>query len=262
MRAPELRIDVLGTDNKTASWMLPEEVPVALIYNGLTYAIMLCTPKDIEDFAVGFSMTERIITAPSELVALEVESRKQGLEVHIKITQDRAEALELVLSRRNLAGRSCGVCGLDSEVEFFESLQPVSKEPLLLDEVTITRALEQFESRQELKMSNKSVHGAAWVSLSGDQIYGQIDFVREDVGRHNALDKLVGATLRSKTDFGAGFLIISSRCSYDIILKAARSRMRSIVSLSAPTAFALAKAQQANISLYTVTKTGCFRVYP
>jgi len=262
MRPPELPVDVLAPGDKTVVWQLPEEIPVAFIYNGLTYAIMLCTPQDIEDFARGFSVTERIIDIQSDWLNLEISTRAEGVEVRISIEQNHFDALKLLMSRRNLPGRSCGVCGLDSETEFFETLKPVAQNALLLNTGTIVYALEQFETLQKLKLSNKSVHGAAWVEFSGDQPYGKVDLVREDVGRHNALDKLVGALIYAKRDISLGFLMISSRCSYDILLKAARSGIRAIVSLSAPTAFALRKAKEANISLYTLTKSGIFRVYP
>ena len=262
MRPPEQPIKVTGPQGESVAWQLPEEIPLAFIYNGLTYAIMLCTPQDIEDFVLGFSLTERIIRTHSDLLNIEISTREQGLEVRISIEQSRFDTLELLMSRRNLPGRSCGVCGLDSEVEFFEGLKSLAKKPLLLNTETITKALEQFEGLQKLKISNKSVHGAAWVETAHGQFYGQVNLVREDVGRHNALDKLVGAIMQSNKDITAGFLMVSSRCSYDILLKSARAGIRAIVSLSAPTAFALRKAKEANISLYTTTKAGTFRIYP
>ena len=245
------------SEHEALIWKLPEETPLALVFNGLTYAIMLCTPNNIEDFVRGFSLTEKIVLDINQIKKIEIEERNQGIEAQIQIDQQRFKALEIAMSRRNLPGRSCGVCGLDSELEFFEAVTSMYSEALLVDKNTIQTALTQFEELQMLRASNKSVHGAGWALLSGEVIE-----LREDVGRHVAVDKLIGALKSNNVDLFSGFMIVSSRCSYDIALKAARSGMRAIISLSAPTAFAHRKALEANITLYTVTKSGVFKISP
>lgn len=254
---PEVSIKVLAPDQQMLTWNLAEETPVALIYNHLSYAIMLCTPSDMENFALGFSFTEQIILKQNQIQKIHIQEKPQGLEVRLSIEPSRLKLLKLRMARRTLPGRSCGYCGLDRELEFFETLLPLAPERLQLSEKIIQLALTQFEVQQTLKRSNKSVHAAAWIEPDGE-----LFLIREDVGRHNALDKLVGALLMANNPTESGFLLISSRCSYDILLKAARAGMRAIVSLSAPTAFALRKAQEANITLYTTSKNGTFRINP
>lgn len=207
---------------------------------------MLATPTDMEDFAVGFSLTERAVDDPEEIHGVDIRQNERGIELHIAIAPERLERLDIRQQRRNLVGRAgCGVCGLENADIFFETLPSVGAEKLLVKPDALMRALGALAGHQSLNQRTRSVHGAAWVSLDGD-----IVSVREDVGRHNALDKLLGALAREGADIADGFVLISSRCSYEIIEKSARLGVRAVASVSGPTAFAIRKAQEANIALY------------
>lgn len=241
----------VGEDRET-TWHVAEEVPVALVYNGTNYAVMLATPADLEDFAVGFSISERVINRADCIKAVEARSRPQGIDLMIRIDEPSFARLELIERRRNLAGRSgCGVCGLDSAEGFFEPLPRVADFLAEIDPNAARRAVDEFPGRQPLNLQTHSVHGAAWVDWSGE-----ITAVREDIGRHNALDKLLGTQSRAGGDMKAGFVLVSSRCSYELVEKAARFGVTALLSLSAPTAFALRKAREANIALYTWAAEG------
>ncbi|MEM8936080.1 MAG: formate dehydrogenase accessory sulfurtransferase FdhD [Pseudomonadota bacterium] len=229
-----------------ATWRVPEELPVAFVYNRRNYAVMLATPADMDDFSIGFSLTEQVVSHVNEIKSVDIHQTDRGIELHISIDDERLERLDIQQRRRNLVGRAgCGVCGLENAETFFEKLPQVSKSPAVLDTKALVGALLNIEKFQPLNASTRSAHAAAWVDPAGT-----IQFAREDVGRHNALDKLLGAGVRDGVDFRQGFLLMSSRCSYEIVEKAARLGVPAIASISAPTAFAIRKAAEANISLY------------
>ncbi|RME62335.1 MAG: formate dehydrogenase accessory sulfurtransferase FdhD [Alphaproteobacteria bacterium] len=234
-----------GGKPAAVAWHVPEEVPVAVVYDGLDHAIMLATPADLEDFAVGFSLSERVVDHLREILSIAIRQRAQGIDLKIAIDPRRLERLKLRQARRNLTGRSgCGVCGMDNAEMFFEPLAPVAATRRALDPAAVAKAVRQLADKQPLWRRNRSVHGAAWVVNDG-----AVALVREDVGRHNALDKLLGALVRQGSDLQAGFVLISSRCSYEIVEKAARLGVSALVGLSAPTAFAIRKAREARFSL-------------
>jgi formate dehydrogenase accessory protein FdhD len=240
----EQSVPVLRGDD-AQRWHVPEEAPIAMVYGDMTFAIMLATPQDLEDFACGFSISERIAQSVADIRAVSVRARAQGIDVMISLAADAMRRLEVRQGRRSLAGRSgCGICGIDSAQELFEPLPRVASSPVWIDAQAVARACAAFENAQPLKRSNRSVHGAAWIGPGGD-----LCAVREDVGRHNALDKLLGHRARNGLSPTDGFILISSRCSYEIVDKAARFGARALVSLSAPTAFALRRAREANLSL-------------
>ena len=227
-------------------WRVPEEIPVSFVYNRRNYAVMLATPSDFEDFAVGFSLSERIVDDVSEIDAVDIHRSERGVEFHLFIAPSRLERFDVRQQRRNLAGRAgCGLCGLENAEQFFEKLAPVADATTTIDESALVKAEKLLPSFQKLNAQTRTVHAAAWADAEGE-----IQSTREDVGRHNALDKLLGGLALAQADFQNGFVIISSRCSYEIVEKAARLGVRAITSLSAPTAFALRKAAEANISLY------------
>jgi len=226
-------------------WRVPEETPVAFIFNGRNYAVMLATPGDMEDFAVGFSLTERIVNSIDEMEAIEIHYGERGINIRLSIAHGAIDRLDLRQMRRNLAGRAgCGVCGLESAEVFFEKLTRVAESKASLDERALQRALKSLHAHQPLNQRTRSVHAAAWSAPDGE-----ILTAREDVGRHNALDKLLGGRVRSGAS-DDGFVVMSSRCSYEIVEKAARLGVKAVLSLSAPTAFAIRKAEEANIALY------------
>jgi len=250
----EHRVSSLDT-TKEGVWYIPSETPVAFVYNRRNYAVMLATPADITDFALGFSLSERIINGPQDIENLEIRVLTKGIELHFKIGAKLLERLDIRTRRRNLVGTAgCGICGLENADDLLKTLEPVVSKPVLIEKHALDSSMANFTGLQKLNQRTKSVHGAAWVSREGT-----IQCLREDVGRHNALDKLIGAMVCAniKTDSRAsGFLLMSSRCSYEIIDKAARAKISVILSLSGPTSLALEKAAQANITIYARDKTG------
>lgn len=236
------------------TWFIPEEVPVAFVYNRRNYAVMMATPDDIIDFVVGFSLTERVVSDLSDIISLDIKYTAQGVDCRLKISAEKIEKLELTQRRRNFVGSaSCGLCGLENADTLFEVLPKVSQVPVEINSDTMVHAMQAMKTHQKINAKTRSVHAAAWVSFDGE-----ILCVREDVGRHNALDKLLGALAVAEIDCSAGFVLMSSRCSYEIVEKAARRGVKAIVSISGPTAFAMRKAVSANMSLYarSIGKTG------
>ena len=239
----------IGENKKT--WQIAEERPVALVYNNRNYAVMLATPNDLDDFAVGFSISERIVNSPSEINSIVVQEVDLGFDIKVEIAPERAERLDVRQKRRNMVGSaSCGLCGLENADSFLAQLPRVVETRFVVSDAVIARAVKELPDYQQLNAETYSVHGAAWVNLSGE-----VEMVREDIGRHNAVDKLLGARAKSSSH-ADGFLLVSSRCSYEIIEKAARHGVGAVVSISAPTGFAIDKAREANISLYCWSAEG------
>ena len=239
-------IPIRTQDGEAQSWRAPEEIPVAFIYNRRNYAVMLATPSDLIDFAVGFSLTERVVDEVADISEIELHHSSVGVDMKISISADRLERLDIRQQRRNLVGNvGCGVCGLENAETFFETLPRVAEKKAALSSKALARGLVSFSAHQPLNKKTRTVHGAAWAGPDGE-----IVLAREDVGRHNALDKLLGALAQDSASLSEGFVLISSRCSYEIIEKAARRGVRAVASVSAPTAFAVRKAREANIALY------------
>ncbi|MGD9943599.1 MAG: formate dehydrogenase accessory sulfurtransferase FdhD [Burkholderiaceae bacterium] len=219
-----------------------DEVPVALEFNGVSHAVMLATPCDLEDFALGFSLTEGLLRDRSELFDVEVSESPQGITVALDIS---AEAFtRLKGRRRNLAGRTgCGLCGTESLQQAIRAPSPVTHAPRL-NASALRRALGQLRSRQPLQQATGACHAAAWCALDGE-----VRLVREDVGRHNALDKLIGALVRAGLPAADGFALITSRASYEMVHKAASAGIGVLAAISAPTALAVRTAEAAQLSL-------------
>jgi len=226
-------------------WHVAEEAPIALVYNGQNYAVMLASPQDLVDFAYGFSLSEGIIDAAQDIKAIEIKEKSQGIDVRITLSDERLERFQVRQSRRVLVGNSsCGLCGIDSIEALFQDPQLVADTPAELTREKVAAAVGAFGQMQPLKQRTRSVHGAAWVDEAGD-----ILFVREDVGRHNALDKLIGAMLQQNSDVTGGYALVSSRASFEMVFKAIRAKMLGLVCLSAPTALAIRTAKAANLTL-------------
>lgn len=219
-----------------------EEVPVALVYHGVPHVVMLASPADLEDYAVGFTVSEGLVASASEIQSVEVASAAQSIEVRIGIAAERFSAL--LQRRRNLTGRTgCGLCGTET---LDQAIRPVSQVPraLRIAVADLHAALAQLESLQPVNSRTGSVHAAAWaVPREG------IRLVREDVGRHNALDKAIGALLRAKADVSCGYMIITSRASYEMVQKSATAGIALVAAVSAPTALAIRIAQQSGVTL-------------
>ena len=226
-------------------WRVAEEIPVAVVIGGGNYAVMLATPADLADFAVGFVISERLARSSDEIREVRIEYKDGGAEAHIRLGAEAMERFDLTRRRRNIAGRAgCGLCGLESAETIFQALPRVAADIAPAPEA-LARALDELPEHQPLNRRTRSVHAAAWAGLDG-----RIERVREDVGRHNALDKLIGANIRAGVDPADGFVLMSSRCSYELIEKSARAGYGALAVLSGPTAFAIRKAREAGIRLY------------
>src|SRR5712671_161785 len=186
------------------------EVPVALAYNGVSHVVMMATPSDLADFALGFSVSEGILADGTELLDLEIEEGETGIRVGMTITQERFTALKE--RRRNMTGRTgCGLCGVDDLTQVARPLPRVGT-GVKVGVVAIHQALSALPARQPANMETGAVHAAAWATPTG-----KIALVREDVGRHNALDKLIGAIEQGQIGPEVGFVVITSRCSFEMV---------------------------------------------
>jgi FdhD protein len=221
---------------------IAEEVPVALLYDERPHVVMMATPRDLEDFALGFSLSEAVIADASELEAVEERTLLEGIELRLRVPAARADALET--RRRNLTGRtSCGLCGAQALEDAVRQPAPVSGGPSI-DAAILRGALADLHERQPLNVATGATHAAAWVHADGT-----IALLREDVGRHNALDKLIGAMARAGEDVQRGFVVVTSRASYEMVQKAATAGIALIVAISAPTALAIQLAEQTGVTL-------------
>jgi FdhD protein len=222
-----------------------EELPVALVYNGISHAVMMATPLDLEAFAVGFSLTEGIVIHNAQIHDVEVRVHRHSAEVHVQISEHAFAAMKE--RRRALAGRTgCGVCGIES-LELLD-LQPARMpEPakrLVPSREVIERAVAALPSHQRLMRATGGVHAAAWCNA-----HGEILHVFEDVGRHNGLDKLIGHLAMQRVAMDNGFVLLSSRASYELVRKAARMNIQLLATISAPTTLAIRIAEQAGLHL-------------
>lgn len=233
-----------------------EETPAALVFNGISHAVMMLTPQNLEDFAVGFSLSERIVDNPAQIYDIECVAAPDAGGIEVRLTIASECFIRLKDKRRQLAGRTgCGVCGLESLAALDLSM------PRLSDAFSITpqalqKAFAAMQGLQEINAVTGATHAAAWADTAGN-----IVLLREDVGRHNALDKLVGALAAGKAARPAGFAIMSSRASYELVQKAARAHMSILATISAPTSLAISMAEQAGISLLGFVRRTGFVVY-
>ncbi len=230
------------------------EVPVALTYNRISHVVMMATPADLEDFALGFSLTEGIIGGKDDLLAVRVLPRDGGIEVAMTITElwfDR-----LTTQRRNLTGRTgCGLCGAERIEQALRYPAPVG-DSVRVSHAAVQHALASMAAKQPLQAVTGATHGAAWCDLEGN-----IQCLREDVGRHNALDKLIGVLVREEFDPRQGFVLVSSRASYEMVYKAAVMGMELIVAVSAPTTLAIEFAERCGVTLVGFARPGRHNVY-
>ncbi|MFA5019399.1 MAG: formate dehydrogenase accessory sulfurtransferase FdhD [Methylobacter sp.] len=221
---------------------IAEEVPISLIYNGVPHVVMLATPTNLEEFALGFSITEGIIKSPKELLSARVYNRSNGIEVQIKIPEQRFQCMSD--KGRNLTGRTgCGLCGASTLKQAIRQPNPVNG-GLTLSAAELRSALTDIKQHQKLNQLTGAVHAAAW-AVPGQ---GILD-IREDVGRHNALDKLIGFLLRTGKDLSAGFVIVTSRASYEMVQKTAWVGITLLAAISAPTGLAIRLANEAGLTL-------------
>ncbi|WP_407334242.1 formate dehydrogenase accessory sulfurtransferase FdhD [Enterovibrio sp. 27052020O] len=233
---------------------LPTETPVAISYNGVSHAVMMVTPQDIEDFIYGFSYSERIIRDSSEIHEITVETEKDALLAQVTLA-NRAHA-RMSLTKRHLAGRTgCGICGAESLEHAIPNLDALSHaEPLHNDKILKLRdTLRQWQSLGHI---SGAIHAALLVSAEGD-----ILLCREDIGRHNALDKVLGAALRGKVLNASHTLLVTSRCSVELVQKAVLAGVGTLITLGTPTSLAVNTAIQTNLNLIHLPRKDAPRFY-
>jgi len=232
---------------------LAEEVPVALVFNGISHAVMMATPLQLEDFALGFALSEGLIDLASHMYGVEVIEQEQGIELHIDIAAQCE--VRLKERKRSMAGRTgCGLCGTDSLAQVKLSLPQAPA--IHLDIQAMQRAHAGLRAMQPLKLQTGATHAAAW-----SDAYGVIQLVREDVGRHNALDKLIGAMTKAHLDATQGFICITSRASFEMVQKTIQSGAGALTAVSAPTRLAVDIALSHNLLLAGQVRGDSFTAY-
>lgn len=233
---------------------LAEEVPVALVYNGISHVVMMASPKDLDLFAIGFSLSEGIIEHPQEIYGMDVVQACNGLEVQIELSSRRFMGLKE--RRRALAGRTgCGVCGVEQLNDIGKPVVPLPFTQTF-NLANLNKALEHLNDVQPIGQLSGCTHAAAWVLASGDIVGGH-----EDVGRHVALDKLLGRRARESEIWQQGAALVSSRASYEMVQKSAMCGVEILFAVSAATTLAVEVAERCNLTLVGFCKPGRATIY-
>ena len=231
-----------------------EEVPTVLVYNQIPHVVMMTTPADLSDFALGFSLTEELIRTATDIQTVEVIKYSQGIELQIRVPPECQAVIET--RNRRLTGRTgCGICGSDSLAAVIKQIYRVPPGPAVAP-AAINRAVAAISAGQRLNEATGAVHAAGWARLDGS-----IDTVREDVGRHNALDKLIGALVRRDADPTQGFVVVTSRASFEMVQKATILGTSLLVAMSGPTGLAVRLASESGITLVGFARQGRFTAY-
>ena len=231
------------------------ERPVAIEFNGIGYAVMMATPTDLEDFAVGFALGERLIDRAAAVVAVDLHPAPEGEIVRVTLALECGERL-LDRVRHRVSDSSCGLCGIENLAQALRPLPPVVTRSLA-DDDAIFRALAGLRARQPLNHATGAVHAAARCAPTGEILE-----VREDVGRHNAFDKLIGAMARAGAGWDGGFALLSSRCSYELVEKAALAGCPLLVTISAATDLAIARAASCRLPLVILARDDAILAVP
>lgn len=243
-----------GTLNEKMD-QLAEEVPIALVYNGISHAVMLASPQDLKDFGLGFSLTEGILNNQSELYDIEVRKQDNGIELHLEIASE--QFMQLKNHRRSMAGRTgCGLCGAESLTQVFR-LPPIGAQKSKTADIKMSSIFKAYHDIQTLQVLQKltgATHACAWADEAGN-----IQYIREDVGRHNALDKLMGALVKQHVQ--GGFILTTSRASYEMVQKVAVMGFNILAAISAPTGLAVRIAEEYNITLLGFVREQQFVAY-
>lgn len=250
-----MRLTRRAAGTASSNRMVPEETPVAFSFAGTTHAVMMASPADFEDFALGFSLTEGIIDRPEEIEAIEVEDHGAGVDIQIRLkdkANDRFQA-----RRRRLAGPvGCGLCGIESIEEAMRSVDDVGREAITLSAADIVQSVKLLSKVQPLHAETGAVHAAGFY-VPGKGIVQ----AREDVGRHNALDKLAGALTKKGVDGASGAVVVTSRVSVEMVQKTAAIGASFIIAVSAPTALAIRTAEEAGMTLVALVRGEDFDVF-
>lgn len=250
---PELqfRHGILATGNR----IVPEEVPIAFSYGGSTHAVMMATPADLEDFALGFSLAEGIVSEPADIVSIETVAVGDGIDVQIILGDATAEAL--TSRRRHMAGPvGCGLCGIESIEQALRQVPSVEAGDFCMTPAQIAEAVKLLGDGQNLNRETRAVHGAGFF-VPGQGLVA----LREDVGRHNALDKLSGAVIRAGYSGRQGAVVVTSRLSVEMVQKTAALKCPILIAVSAPTALAIRTADEAGMTLVGIARGDEFEIF-
>ncbi|WP_150294326.1 formate dehydrogenase accessory sulfurtransferase FdhD [Sphingobium estronivorans] len=233
---------------------LAEEVPVAVEFNGIGYAVLMATPADVEELVLGFALAERLIGREDAPLEVDVHATEQGIVARATLPEGRTEAL-LSRVRHRASESSCGICGVENLEQAVRPLPLVTRRPSQAGKEAIFRALDHLRDFQPLNARTGAAHVAALVAADGT-----IRLAREDVGRHNAFDKLIGAMRRQGLDWDGGFALLSSRCSYELVEKAVLADCPLLVTISAPTRLAAERAADAGLALAVLARADAILV--
>ena len=236
-----------GADDTVGSREVPVETPVVFEYDGIGYAVMLATPGDLRDYAVGFTLSERLATSIDEITDIDVAKLPRGWIMRIALNGASRDGLRARV-RLRLSEGSCGLCGLETIEQVLRPLPRLQPGPRL-DRAAVAHALDALGERQTLGMATGAAHAAALCATDGALL-----LVREDVGRHNAMDKLIGAAARSGLDLSQGFILLTARCSYELVEKAVTAGCPILVTISAPTSLAVERARQSDLTLVSLAR--------
>lgn len=231
-----------------------EETPVAIVYNGIPHVVMMATPTDLEDFALGFSLTEELIQSPADLEHLEIVRYSRGVEIQATVA-DRCATVIAGRTRRLTGRTGCGICGADGVDAVLKEIHPVTG-GAPIEVSAVQTALDALAANQPLNAASGAVHAAGWARADGT-----LEMMREDVGRHNALDKLVGAATTARVDASAGFAVVTSRASFEMVQKAAVLGAPLLAAISGPTGLAVRVARQSGLTLVGFARRGRLTVY-
>jgi FdhD protein len=233
---------------------IAEEVPIAFVYNGISHAVMLGSPSDLEDFALGFSIAEGIVENKSDVYGIEIIHQTNGIELQIDIASSCFQLLKD--KRRNLLGRTgCGLCGAENLDQALRLPEKRIEHLLTISESVMIKALQSIQASQTMQKKTGAMHASAWVSQTGE-----IQIVREDVGRHNALDKLIGA-IKRKDVSNQGFVITTSRASYEMVQKTIMLGASMLIAISAPTGLAIRSALKYGVCLVGFARAPEYVIY-
>lgn len=241
--------DIIVTERQDT---LAKEVPVALVYNDIAHTVMMCSPRDLEDFAMGFSLTEGIIDKPADIYGIDIEEVCNGIEARIELATRCFVALKD--HRRTLTGRTgCGICGAEQIQQVYKNVAKLDR-TLTFNICQFDTCLQQLYEAQELGKQTGSTHAAAFFSVEGKLLA-----IREDVGRHVALDKLLG--WHAKADKPQGFIVVTSRASYEMVQKTVSCGIEMLIAMSAATDLAVQMAEQYNLTLVGFAREGRATIY-
>ena len=252
--APSLVVAFDGGAVRADTRTVAVETPVQVAFADVPFAVMMLTPADLVDFAYGFSLTEGVIERAEQIRGVVVGALEDGIALRIALVGERLHAH--LARQRAMTGRTgCGVCGID-DIEALRRARAADGPAPGVAVAAIGRALRALDERQTLNLATRAVHGAAWAGLDGD-----IALIREDVGRHNALDKLIGGCLRAGVDPRSGFVLITSRCSFEMVEKTASFGARTLVAISAPTSLAIERARALDVTLIAIARRDTLTVF-